>query len=501
MMPERALTLIFPHQLFADHPALVEQQDVALVEDTLFFGDLRYPARFHKQKLALHRACMKVYADSLLARGWRVRYVDYQATLMIDGLIEEFARAGYGRIQWADPVDDVLERRVRRACRRAGLVCDTKPTPAFLTPLEWGKTVVGERPPYRMASFYMAQRRRLNILMDHGKPQGGAWSFDAENRKKWPKDRPPPPVPRLAPDPCVAAALAYVRDRFPENPGDLNSFNYPVTHAQAAQWLADFLENRLVGFGTYEDAMVPEETLLHHSLLTPLLNIGLLTPRQIVDATLAHAREHDVPLNDLEGFIRQVIGWREFMMLMYRQIGVPQRNSNFWQHTHPLPASFYSATTGMAPVDTVIRRLRQTGYTHHIERLMVLGNFMLLCEIDPHAVYRWFMEMYIDAYDWVMVPNVYGMSQFADGGWLCTKPYISGSNYLRKQSTFPRGDWCAVWDGLFWRFIDRHRDFFSSQPRLSMMVRQLERMPSARLQAHLATAQAYLERLHGDEEG
>jgi deoxyribodipyrimidine photolyase-related protein len=203
-----------------------------------------------------------------------------------------------------------------------------------------------------------------------------------------------------------------------------------------------------------------------------------------------------VPMNSLEGFIRQVIGWREFILGVYRTMGRRQRSKNYWGYHHPLPAAFYDGSTGIDPVDTVIRRTLQHGYCHHIERLMVLGNFMLLCDIDPDEVYRWFMELFIDSYDWVMVPNVYGMSQFADGGMITTKPYISGSSYVLKMSNFRRGPWCEVWDALYWRFIHVHHDFFSSNPRMSVMVAQCNKM-GAKLAQHLKTADGFLEKLHG----
>ena len=192
-----------------------------------------------------------------------------------------------------------------------------------------------------------------------------------------------------------------------------------------------------------------------------MLNIGLLTPQQVLDRTFEFSRTHTVPLASLEGFIRQVIGWREFMYCIYHAVGETQRRGNFWDCQRDLPASFYSADTGIPPVDRVIRRVMDLAYCHHIERLMVLGNFMLLCEVRPEQVYQWFMELFIDAYDWVMVPNVYGMSQYADGGLITTKPYISSSNYIRKMSDFSRGPWCAIWDGLFWRFVSRHKEVFA----------------------------------------
>ncbi|MBL8982976.1 MAG: cryptochrome/photolyase family protein, partial [Gemmatimonadetes bacterium] len=203
-----------------------------------------------------------------------------------------------------------------------------------------------------------------------------------------------------------------------------------------------------------------------------------------------------VPLNALEGFVRQVIGWREFVRLVYLTRGRRQRSANFWGHTFPMPAAFYDGTTGLDPVDHVIRQVLSTGYCHHIERLMILGNIMLLCEIHPTAVYQWFMELFVDAYDWVMVPNVYGMSQFADGGGMTTKPYLSGSNYILKMSDFPRGAWCATWDALYWRFIDRHAEVFASNPRMAVMV-QMARKLGPRLAEHHERAERFLARLHG----
>lgn len=465
-----------------------------LLEDTLFFGDARYPARFHKQKLILHRASMKAYAHELSQQGYRVAYKEYDEAQNTQSLLRQLAAEGCRSVRYADPVDDVLERRLRRGSEQFGITPHSVPSPQFLTDLEWGMAATGRKAPFRMSTFYTAQRRRLRILVSvDGKPTGGTWSLDAENRQKWPRNRTPPPQPRADGSAWVDEATRYVEQRFSEHPGLSQGFAYPVTHAQAQEWLQRFVAERLVGFGTYEDAIVADADVLHHSVLTPMLNIGLLTPQEVIDTVLQAAFEHPVPLNDVEGFVRQIIGWREFMMIMYRRIGVEQRNANFWGHDRALPTSFYDGTTGIVPLDTVIRRVLRTGYCHHIERLMILGNFMLLCELDPNAVYRWFMELFIDAYDWVMVPNVYGMSQFADGGALCTKPYISGSNYVKKMSDFKPGPWCAVWDGLFWRFIHVHRKFFSSQPRLSMMARQLDRMAPETVQGHIRHAEQFLQ--------
>ena len=208
-----------------------------------------------------------------------------------------------------------------------------------------------------------------------------------------------------------------------------------------------------------------------------MLNVGLLTPQYIIDETLKYASEHNIPINSTEGFIRQIIGWREFIRAIYQLKGSQERTRNYWGFTRKIPESFWNGTTGIEPLDITIKKVIETGYCHHIERLMVLGNFMLLCEFDPDEVYRWFMELFIDAYDWVMVPNIYGMSQFADGGLMSTKPYISGSNYLMKMSDFKKGEWQVIWDALFWRFMHVHRDFFLQNPRLGMLIRSFDKMP------------------------
>lgn len=271
---------------------------------------------------------------------------------------------------------------------------------------------------------------------------------------------------------------------------------YPYTRESALVWLEDFLKQRFEEFGPYEDAIEPDQPLLHHSLLSPMLNVGLLTPEEVLTKSLFYAARHAIPLNSTEGFVRQILGWREFMRGVYLSKGRQLRVSNFWQFQHPMPKSFYEGTTGLLPVDSVIHQITRTGYCHHIERLMVLGNAMLLCEIHPEAVYRWFMEFFIDAYDWVMVPNVYGMSQFADGGKLTTKPYFSGSNYLMKMGHYPKGEWQATWDALFWRFMHVHRDFFLQNYRMRMLVRMFDKMPDERRATHLSNAASFLKRIH-----
>lgn len=485
-------TLIYPHQLFAEHPAVQTGREIRLVEDPLFFGnDPHWPAAMHCQKLMLHRASMKAYAAELEAAGHAVCYIEVPEGMDSAELLEKALPDSIRSVHLADPEDFILMKRVHRFARQRGVQVTLYDTPNFISPPAFLEThVAGKKKPF-MAKFYEAQRKRTAILLeDDATPTGGKWSFDTENRAKLPKKHVPPPEPVAAGNEFTREAATYVFTRFPDRPGSLTRFRWPVTRRDAEVWLDRFIDERLANFGLYEDAISTEYSYIYHSAITPALNIGLLDPQQVIDRVLARSAE--VPLNSTEGFIRQVIGWREFMRGIYRHRGTEIRRGNFWHFERPLPRSFYDGSTGIPPVDRVIRQLLDDGYCHHIERLMVLGNFMLLCRFRPDDVYRWFMEMFVDSYDWVMVPNVYGMSQFADGGTFTTKPYISGSNYILKMSDEPKGEWCKIWDGLFWTFIADHTPFFLKNPRLSMMARTWEKMTAEKQEAHRQAADGFL---------
>ncbi len=488
------IALVYPHQLFARHPAIDAAKTCYLIEDPLYFGnDREWPLAVHKQRLVLHRASMRAYADELSPQGVKTRHIDAADAGSLDDIVPRSAK----RWHLAEPVDDLLTRRVRAFARRRDVDVIFHPTPGFLTPSDFmAAQIAGRKRPF-MASFYQAQRRRMDILIEgDGTPSGGKWSFDAENRAKLPKGYHPPPVPTTPSNGYVGEAVRYVEKHFPGNPGTLDDFRWPVTRADAAAWLEEFLAHRFADFGEYEDAISTQHAFLSHSAISPALNIGLLDPAEVVQRALSFAaRGGKVPMNSLEGFIRQLVGWREFMAGIYHHRGVQIRHSNFWRHERPLPEAFYTATTGIPPVDRVIRQVLREGWCHHIERLMVIGNFMLLCRIRPNDVYRWFMELFVDANDWVMVPNVHGMSQFADGGTFTTKPYISGSNYILKMSDEPKGAWCAIWDGLFWSFIADHLEFFHSNPRLSMIARSWLKMPAEKQNSHRTAADRFLRKL------
>jgi len=485
--------LVFPHQLFDPHPAIAPGREGGLGEDPLVFGDPAVGIGFHAQKRILHRASMRAWADHMRSGGHRVRIVDWKPGLRSDELLAK-ALPNIKEV-WTTSFDDyLLERRVERWADANGITVNVLPSPGFLTPEDWADDFFRRHRRPIMGDFYREQRKRLGVLLEpDGSPAGGKWSHAAENRKRLPAHTPvPDPWRRPAGSVHVREAVDWVGRTFSDSLGNAEGFSYPVTHKEARDSLRLFLETRFAGFGDFEDAIDPRHRVLFHSVLTPALNIGLLTPDEVLREALAHAERRRIPLNSLEGFVRQVIGWREFMRQMYVRRGVGMRTRNFWGFESSMPAAFYNASTGIPPVDECIRRALETGYCHHIERLMVLGGFMLLCRIHPDAVHRWFMELFIDAYDWVMVPNVHAMSQFADGGSFTTKPYLSGSNYILKMSTWKRGPWCEIWDGLYWSFIADHAEFFASNPRLLMMARLVAKMPATTLDKHRRNAQGFL---------
>ena len=490
----RETTLIYPHQLFENHPAVAAGRPIRLIEDPIFFGnDPHWPTAMHRQKLMLHRASMKAYAADLEAAGHAVHYIEVPDDSATDStnLLEKTLPKTITRIHLADPTDEIVMRRVNRFATGRGIEVILHPSPNFLSPPDFLAAHIASKKKPFMAKFYESQRKRMRVLLEaDGGPVGGKWSFDTENRAKLPKNHVPPREPLARANDFTREAAAYITRKFPTNPGSLTHFRWPVTRKDAGTWLDRFIDERLENFGLYEDAIATGHATLYHSAITPALNIGLIDPLDVIDRVMA--RSGTVPMNSLEGFVRQVIGWREFMHGIYRHRGSEIRNGNFWNFDRPLPGSFYDASTGIPPVDRVIRQLLDDGYCHHIERLMVLGNFMLLCRIRPDDVYRWFMEMFVDSYDWVMVPNVYGMSQFADGGTFTTKPYLSGSNYILKMSDEAKGPWCQVWDGLFWTFIGDYTPFFLRNPRLSMMARSWEKMTPEKKAAHRSAADGFL---------
>jgi deoxyribodipyrimidine photolyase-related protein len=484
--------IIFPHQLFKDTARLNNKAVTFLIEENLFFKQYN----FHKQKIAFHRASMKFYEEYLTQKALNVEYIDSaQKESDIRILIKNLHERAYVSITIIDPVDEWLLKRIKHSCEQFKIELNVLESQMFLNSNEDLKLFFNtNKKRYFQTEFYKQERIKRNILMDDAnQPMGGQWTYDIENRKKYPKNKEVIKTIYPTENKYIIEAYQYVEENFKNNLGELSGIiQYPCTFIEAEQWLQEFFKNRMNEFGIYEDAILENEILINHSLLSAVLNVGLLTPDFIVAETLKYCEENNIPINSTEGFIRQIIGWREFIRGVYLAKGTEERTKNFWGFKRKIPKSFYDGTTGITPIDITIKKLLKTGYCHHIERLMVLGNFMLLCEFDPDEVYRWFMEFFIDAYDWVMVPNIYGMSQFADGGLMSTKPYVGGSNYLMKMSDYKKGDWQETWDALFWRFLDVHREVFLKNPRLGMLVKTYDKWPDEKKQALLDKADHFL---------
>ncbi|MGI9291764.1 MAG: cryptochrome/photolyase family protein, partial [Gammaproteobacteria bacterium] len=418
-----------------------------------------------------------------------------------DKLLEEFPRI---RLLYFEMQDKSMARRMEHYVRTRRLRHHVIHSPMFLTSREDFALWRQRQKEPRMVNFYRWQRRRLRVLMnDDGKPEGGKWSFDTANRKPLPAGLPVPELPSFTDNRHVPAVQHLVKKHFDHHPGDANDFDLPTTRKAALKWLNDFLEQRFTCFGDYEDALTSRSDHVFHSVLSPLMNIGLLLPEEVLRNALVFAKRENIALNNVEGFVRQIIGWREFMFGIYCTDGDEMMRGNFWSHKRRLTDDWYTGSTGLLPLDEVINKANRIGWAHHIERLMVAGNLMLLAEIHPDDVYRWFMELFVDSAEWVMVPNVYGMALYADGGTITTKPYFCGSNYLRKMGDYDQGEWITTLDGLFWRFMASHRSFFEKQPRLGMLCSHLDRQTPDRREELATAAAAFLNRhteLVGDDD-
>ena len=488
----KSINIIFPNQLFESSDLLNSNYSHYLIEEHLYFKQFN----FHKQKIYFHRCSMKNYYDYLKSKELDIKYINsFEERSDIREFISRINKSQVKEVLCLNPEDNFLERRIKESCNKKGLNVKFYDNPLFINSRENLKPFFrSDKKKFFQTSFYKSERKRLDILIDQSQnPCGGKWTYDDMNREKYPKNKQTPKIKFSKKTNNHKEAVLYVKRYFKNNNGKINNeFIYPTDFYTSKLWLSQFLINRFDEFGPYEDAILKEESIINHSILSPLINTGLITPNFIMQSILDFYEKNSIRLNSCEGLIRQIIGWREFIRGVYVSKGVEQRTKNFWNFKRAIPNSFYDGTTGIEPVDDTINKINSTGYANHIERLMIIGNFMLLCEFHPNHVYRWFMELFIDSYDWVMVPNVYGMSQFADGGIMSTKPYISSSNYILKMSNYKKGDWCEIWDALFWNFIDKNRDFFFKNPRMRMLISNFDKMEDLRREKYLSKAHRFL---------
>lgn len=491
------LFLILGNQLFSPRyfPKIKKQETFFFMrEDQELCTHLKY----HKKKIHFFFSAMRKYAVELEKEGFRVAYQTlgtdqkkYESALLDFIKVKKVKRITVFEIE-----DKFFETRMLDLFKKENLEVQVLESPMFLTKREEFKGYLQKVKKPFMKTFYESQRKRMKILVNSkGEPVGGKWSFDEDNRLPLPQNYEPPSLPKVKLEKVDLEISRVVNENFPSHPGSTEDLWLPTDRRSAHQWLRLFLQERLALFGPYEDALSKQFPFINHSVLTPLLNVGLLTPGEIVEETLDYSASKKISINSVEGFLRQIIGWREFVRGIYQNFSEKQDKENFFQHKRKLKPCWYNGTTGIEPLDDVIQKTVKYGYAHHIERLMVVGSLMLLLEIEPREAHRWFMEMFVDSSDWVMGPNVYGMALFSDGGIFATKPYFCGSNYYKKMGPYKKGDWQQGVDGLYWSFINRNRKFFSLNPRLSMMVRTLDKMDVSKKEKIFKEAEALKERL------
>ncbi|MFN6955577.1 MAG: cryptochrome/photolyase family protein [Acetobacteraceae bacterium] len=463
----------------------------------------------HPQKIVLILSAMRHFARALEARGVRVRYVtldDPDNTGSFRGeVLRAVAALKPARIVCTHPGEWRVLADMEGWEEAAGIPVEIREDDRFLCSLPRFRRWAAGRREYRMEFFYREMRRETGLLMEGDKPAGGAWNYDAENRKRLPRGLKPPAPPRFAPDDTTRPVMALVAERFGAHFGALEGFGWPVTARDARAALDAFIRDRLPLFGDYQDAMAEGEPTLFHSLVSTSLNVGLLLPREACDAAEAAWREGRAPLNAVEGFIRQILGWREYVRGIYWQKMPAYRELNALGATRPLPAFYWGAPTSMACVRAAVAQTRDMAYAHHIQRLMVTGNFALLAGIAPEAINAWYMAVYADAYEWVELPNTHGMAIHADGGLMASKPYAASGAYIHRMSdhcgrcahdvTDAVGERACPFNFLYWDFIARHAERFAGNPRMAMPLRTLAKMDQAKLARMRAKAKAFLDGL------
>ena len=478
----KSVLFIFPHQLY-DAKLLPQVDRVYMIEDPLYFGtDQEFPTTFHKQKLILHRASMTSYVENVLwPAEYKVDYVNFDDVNLQTGhfaILPEDIDVAY----MFDPTDDILLKRMQQSAVDAGGRVDLRvlPSPNFYLSYKDAHDYFSSKSDHQFADFYQWQRERFNVLLDDYKPLGGKWIHEKNDHKKLPDDVSPPGFAAFGDNKYVEEAKAYIDKNFPNNFGNSAEFMWPINHDEAMKWLVEFVNERLDDFGNYGQSISQRSPYIFHSLLSSSLNIGLLTPQQVIEEAMKRHERREVPLQSLEGLVRQVLGWREFVRGMYLVNGSNMRGKNNFNVSRRITKDWYNGTTGIEPFDQLVLKTDKHAYAHGSERLVIAGSLMVLSELHPNDIYRWFMERFIDAYDWVMVPNVYGMSQFSDVGGMLDKPYVRSSSYILEISDYAKGDWCDIWDGLYWRFIENHKPAIKNNPQLGKMISQLDHIDKAR---------------------
>ena len=483
-----------------------KKTDIVVMAEVM--GEASYVPH-HPKKIVLVLAAMRKFAEQLRQDGWRVAYSqldDPENTGSITGeLIRRAAEYDAAGVVYTEPG----EWRLINALVALPLPTHCLSDDRFVAGHAEFETWADGRKALRMEYFYREMRRKTGLLMDGAKPAGGKWNYDHENRKPAPGAVHYSGPLQFAHDAVVTDVIALVADQFGENFGSLHPFWFATDTAQANEHLDHWLKFGLPHFGDYQDAMLLDEPFLYHAVIGLYMNIGLLDPITVCQKVESAYRAGDAPLNAAEGFIRQIIGWREYMRGIYFLEGPDYTSQNALGHDRSLPAMFWGAQTKMNCVAQSVRQTRDEAYAHHIQRLMVIGNFALLAGLDPEQVHQWYLAVYADAFEWVEAPNVIGMSQFADGGIIASKPYVSSGNYIHKMSNYcgtcsyrvqdKTGPTACPFNILYWDFLHRHRDRFSGNGRMGNIYRVWDRFDDDKQATILSDAADWLSRLDAQE--
>ena len=463
----------------------------------------------HPKKIAFLFAAMRKFAAHLKADGWQVAYTTLDDPDNTNAITGELIRRAAQHKAKAVIATEPGEWRLITALNDCPLPITLHQDTRFIASHAEFEAWAEGRKELRMEWFYRDMRRKTGLMMEGDKPAGGKWNFDHDNRKSAPKSVNHSGPMSFTPDEVVDDVLKLVDTRFGENFGNLHPFWFATDAEQAQRALTHWITYALPHFGDFQDAMMTDEKFLYHSVISQYINAGLLDPLDVCRQVEQAWKDNHAPINAAEGFIRQIIGWREYMRGIYFLEGPDYTRRNTLDHSRDLPAMFWGAETKMTCVAKAVEQTKTESYAHHIQRLMVTGNFALLAGIDPYQVHEWYLAVYADAYEWVEAPNVIGMSQFADGGIVGSKPYISSGNYIAKMSDYCKG--CAYnvkdktgadacpFNLLYWDFLTRHRDRFAKNPRMGNMYRVWDRMDDARKQTVLSEADHWLARLDQGE--
>ena len=496
--------LVLGDQLTFDNPALARldrgRDTVVMIEAA---GEASH-VWSHKARIALFLSAMRHFAEELRAAGYRVQYLELDTPGPDDfgaRLGACLADLGTVSICVCEPGEWRMLAAIQDVCRSRGVALAVLPDTHFLMGTDEFRRWAGDRRTLRMEFFYRHMRQRTGILMQEQGPEGGRWNYDTDNRAGFGARGPVavPEPPRFCPDALTRAVIALVERRFPDHPGRLDAFAWPVTRAQALEALARFVAERLAAFGRHQDAMWRGEPVLWHSLLSSSLNLKLLDPREVIEAALQAWREQRLPLASVEGFIRQILGWREFVRGVYWHWMPQLAEQNHFAHERALPRWYWTGATQMNCMGAAIGQTLDHGYAHHTQRLMVTGNFALLAGIKPRQVCDWYLAVYVDAVEWVELPNTAGMALFADGGRFTSKPYVASGAYIKRMSNYCRGcryrpevrtgpDACPM-TVLYWSFLDRHTNEFARNPRTSLMAQNVARLDASERAAVRRTAE------------